>query len=526
MPDQQTDGAPPAVGSGVNPTWTAPVAIAPEPIVVAAPPLQTSPQLPTHVEQVIPTPTSQPVPVVPVSEPQASSPVAIPQDTQIPVLTPSKQPVVPPLVTPPPTVPPVTEPIPSNNIPPSSAPSSLPWKIVIPIVILVLAGGVGGYLWWQGILFGTPRDPNIALLKMANALDHAQSYHIEGTASYQFRNSIDPFGQTISNPDEITVGIGFEHNQEKPGITQTVTTVDLSEISRNLPTGIPSSLVAEVRHFDDQVYLNMPFVATLAGLPTTTWLGMPTSELNLGEKVASNESFDFRTIIQSGERVGYEQIGPVQTGHYRFELATDQIASELKVSPEATADLPTATLDLWLGVRDSLPYQFTLTIAVADGTLPTGDLVITASAGQFGAELPIELPESADVNPGSLASLFPQSIRGFETKTRDAQRKSDLKKLQTALELYKADHATYPIATQQTKTNDPANLLRPLVDSRFLVKLPVDPLDPQYFYGYTSDGTTYELSSILEDLDDPIGVKRGSYTVQIITSNIQTATTQ
>ncbi len=92
------------------------------------------------------------------------------------------------------------------------------------------------------------------------------------------------------------------------------------------------------------------------------------------------------------------------------------------------------------------------------------------------------------------------------TNTNDSTRKADLKNIKDALKKYYQANQSYPVATTSQKTLDPSCVLTILVPND-LAKLPVDPLSPTYYYSYTSDGKTFELTAVLEDKTDPSGIK-------------------
>jgi general secretion pathway protein G len=105
---------------------------------------------------------------------------------------------------------------------------------------------------------------------------------------------------------------------------------------------------------------------------------------------------------------------------------------------------------------------------------------------------------------------------GVRAKARDSQRKADIKKIQTALELYFADNRVYP-------TSDPGgssgsweqigggatNQIVAALQGTYIDPVPVDPSisgnnsgpctpDNEYRYNYRSDGTYYQLTAIME----------------------------
>lgn len=103
---------------------------------------------------------------------------------------------------------------------------------------------------------------------------------------------------------------------------------------------------------------------------------------------------------------------------------------------------------------------------------------------------------------------------GIRAKSRDAQRTSDLKKIQTALELYFADNRGYPISSSNNwilinGTSD--DLSSALLSGGYLTNIPTDPADPpgtetspcsgpvdSYRYNYKSNGAYYFITSYVE----------------------------
>jgi len=103
-----------------------------------------------------------------------------------------------------------------------------------------------------------------------------------------------------------------------------------------------------------------------------------------------------------------------------------------------------------------------------------------------------------------LITLGYQSFTGSQKKARDAQRKSDLRQIQKALELYQQDQPTpqYPDATTW------ADLETELETNDYMKEVPADPLPsagnwPAYSYNRDSDSLKYTLYACLENLNDP-----------------------
>jgi len=102
---------------------------------------------------------------------------------------------------------------------------------------------------------------------------------------------------------------------------------------------------------------------------------------------------------------------------------------------------------------------------------------------------------------GILASFLVGAFTGIKRTTRDAQRKTDLRSIQSALEIYRSDKGDYP-------SPDPSNPFDPCggswtVDGTvYIQKIPCDPLGGAYTYSYPVVAGGYELIACLEDLSD------------------------
>lgn len=99
----------------------------------------------------------------------------------------------------------------------------------------------------------------------------------------------------------------------------------------------------------------------------------------------------------------------------------------------------------------------------------------------------------------------------------DAQRKKDLATLKAALKNYFADNSKYPEATTEIKTSDQSSVLAQDLVPAYIAALPDDPLAPKYYYSYKSDGQTFELSCVLEDMTDTSGTIRGNLNIYTMT---------
>lgn len=100
---------------------------------------------------------------------------------------------------------------------------------------------------------------------------------------------------------------------------------------------------------------------------------------------------------------------------------------------------------------------------------------------------------------GVLSTLSVVNFRSATMKGRDAQRKSDLKNIQTALRLYYNDKAGYPATGGLPAWGTPWVV----TGVTYMNTLPKDPLTNQnYTYTGVVGGEDYTLSSCLENKAD------------------------
>lgn len=119
--------------------------------------------------------------------------------------------------------------------------------------------------------------------------------------------------------------------------------------------------------------------------------------------------------------------------------------------------------------------------------------------------------------PSSSASVSPSASPTAVLNRNDQQRKADLANIKTNLQKYFNDKQSYPVATTMEKTTDPGSVLAAALVPAYMATLPVDPLSPNSFYGYKSDGKSYELSAVLEDLTDPSCMVTGKICIYKVT---------
>ena len=105
---------------------------------------------------------------------------------------------------------------------------------------------------------------------------------------------------------------------------------------------------------------------------------------------------------------------------------------------------------------------------------------------------------------GLLSTLAVVALGSARAKARDAKRLSDLKQVQTALELYYTDNNAYPTAaaavtlgsdTQACLNSD--GFAATGCANAYMAAVPADPGSNSYAYT-SADGTTYSIAATLE----------------------------
>ncbi|MCS7093385.1 MAG: type II secretion system protein GspG [Patescibacteria group bacterium] len=106
---------------------------------------------------------------------------------------------------------------------------------------------------------------------------------------------------------------------------------------------------------------------------------------------------------------------------------------------------------------------------------------------------------------GILSALFLPNYMAARERARDSQRKSDLKQIQKALEMYRQDQfpPAYPTSLPPAGSEFKNNIINVV----YMNKFPTDPLPGrQYFYSYDNSSLSYTLCACLENRADRDGV--------------------
>jgi general secretion pathway protein G len=127
---------------------------------------------------------------------------------------------------------------------------------------------------------------------------------------------------------------------------------------------------------------------------------------------------------------------------------------------------------------------------------------------------------------GVLASLLMVNFIGVRQRARDAQRKTDIRQIQAALEMYRADVGTYPDSntfTANTCIGSKSGVYDCSSDAtKYMQETPVDPVSSssssyynggKYCYDNPSE-STYYLVACLENKSDSQGISSSSLSAE------------
>ena len=103
---------------------------------------------------------------------------------------------------------------------------------------------------------------------------------------------------------------------------------------------------------------------------------------------------------------------------------------------------------------------------------------------------------------GVLSGLLFSNFVGIRERSRDGARKSDLRQIQAALELYRSDQGEYP--TEEDLSACGGSLKDPNDTVIYMQKIPCDQSGESVPYTYfpDSDNVTYKLIACLENEND------------------------
>jgi hypothetical protein len=233
-----------------------------------------------------------------------------------------------------------------------------------------------------------------------------------------------------------------------------------------------------------------------------------------------SSNFSDSDFSLTGKRINNETVSGVRCFHYSAVATIGGALSDFGLSDSSLSSLE---IEYWVGAKDHLVYQMKIK-AIPTSKSAISRLDITLNFSDYGSDdsgfiLPATSTE-ADLSVDTTDGRSTSSSTSSETtsKTRDIKRKSDLANIAKALESYQVNTGRYPVSPGSEKISTFAGTLYNSLIPSYINLLPLDPLDPTYYYGYESNGTSYALSAVLENATDSDGRKIGSKNIYFLRS--------
>jgi hypothetical protein len=254
------------------------------------------------------------------------------------------------------------------------------------------------------------------------------------------------------------------------------------------------------------------------------WIQISTANLALTkEQLAELQNINYGQYADSVQKLNDEKVDGVKCYHYQVKIDVVKVLSSsvFKDLPQSDLNIVKSTIknnevaaDVYIGRRDLVVHKDNLDFKMTSPILI--ELGIVNQYSNFNQVADIQPPANAkkaeSITPTDIASsVIGQLVLKVylpDAKTRDLKRKSDLKIINDALKQYSRDHqGKYPVLTDTSKDGKFLEILVP----KYLAAVPLDPLNPEYFYSYKSnDGVHYILSATLENKSDT-QAKNGVY---------------
>ncbi|MFZ2969828.1 MAG: type II secretion system protein GspG [Minisyncoccia bacterium] len=146
------------------------------------------------------------------------------------------------------------------------------------------------------------------------------------------------------------------------------------------------------------------------------------------------------------------------------------------------------------GNRYAGPGKYKIVFYYSTGAININDI-------KSGSDPGIKSAQSLKFKIGN--DFYNDSARVEVQKENDAERKGDLAEIKKALETYyQANGRKYPESEGIVKLNDKNSGIYQILSIYLAEEFMSDPNFSEYYYGYSSDGTDFDLSARLENLED------------------------
>ncbi len=218
----------------------------------------------------------------------------------------------------------------------------------------------------------------------------------------------------------------------------------------------------------------------------------------------------------TGKRLGSGRVNNVPVYRYQVNIKIGSLLENIGIKDDMINSIEG---EIDIGKKDQLIYYLELVVTPGVSSSVTR-VDLKAALKDFGSVQAIPVPEGS----GELAVTTPAptpapTITGPSAGllARDSQRKTDLRAIETALRSYFEAKGKYPNTSGKViQTRTEGNILLKTLVPTYLSLLPVDPWTDKYYYGYKSDGSSYELTAVLGNNSDVEGTMTGGLNLFII----------
>ncbi len=355
------------------------------------------------------------------------------------------------------------------------------------------------FLHLTGLTGGLSVNPAEASAQVAKAM--------QGRTTYAYAGNLTGYGKSSSTCADQTSCVATNAAIVDPLSLDTQFQLNIANHNYALQSTINDAGVAiksEYRVVDGALYIMNTFgvgaASTASGTPSAsspTWVKSGTAPSFTVDTVNSR----IGTMLGTSSYFGRESIAGTETYHYRATISGKDlpILTAFAQSPIAAAwQSSNGPIDLWISRSAHLLTK--LTVTLTNATKQSITINATLANQQVGE---ITVPDGAvDVS----AALTP-----------DQMRKSDLSVIAASLAKYFKDKGVYPLAASIVHTDQVNSAINTALVPVYLDKMPSDPSGSHY-YGYVSDGSTYQLSAVLDNAADPDGTVSGPLTLYLLKS--------
>jgi len=441
-------------------------------------------------------------------------------------------------------------------------------------VILLFAGGsflteegiislglekIYGLVRLESLWRGLPENPENAFIIAASKMKTQTSYKISGTVTMTVNRGvkseiITPIVSAAALPiislkDEdvgskiLATLTATQSSQSSATTTPTTssaasTTATVEEVSGTINAKVDPNIIGakidlkskkdplsqiELVYSNKKLYLKTSETIVYDRVAKGSWSVIDFSKANSEnptEKFWSG-GFSGSNFSITGTRVGNEKIDGTRCYHYQGKVNLGDALSSFGLKENTAQDI---NFDSWIGVKDHLLHKLELKI-IPNTSAAISRLDLKLNFSDFGSDIGgFSVPASSIPYSGISATAGGSTSQPTPSQTtstvadRDSQRKNDLANIAKSLEQYKTAHSQYPKSGGSEKISASFGTLYSALVPTYLSKIPLDPDDPKYYYGYESGGSQYTLSAVLEDIADSDGQKVGSKNIYYLKS--------